>query len=194
MLLKRLAGCIDRGLAVSRDALEQVGLYAQDLQAVDGILRPSDAATGEEREARFISLPQGWQSSTDPVAQQCAKMLSSCEPGVVVGGEAADVPADNGDLERWFKGPKGHERRIHGHRHAGVRIVSQGPTLMLALDVHVHHDSPFTVEDLAPYGHARVPESQQQAVERGKIMRQARSRKKRPVLLADLEKRYLNAP
>jgi len=51
----------------------------------------------------------------------------------------------------------------------------------------------LTVDDLAPYGHARVPESQQQAVERGKIMRQARSRKQRPVLLADLEKRYFNA-
>src|SRR5215510_10447279 len=52
LLLKRLAGCIDRGLAVSHDALEQVGLYARDLQAVDGLLRPSDEATGEEREAR----------------------------------------------------------------------------------------------------------------------------------------------
>ena len=158
------------------------------------LLRPSDEATGEEREAQFISLQQEWQSSADPVHQHFAKMMSSFEPGLFVGGEAADFPADNLDLERWFKGPKGHERRIHGHRHAGVRIVQQGPTLMLALDAHVHHDGPFTVDDLEPYGHARVPQSQQQAVERGKIMRQARSRKKRPVLLADLEKRYLNAP
>jgi hypothetical protein len=194
LLLKRLAGCLDRGLAVSHDALEQVGLYARDLQAVDGLLRPSDATTGEEREARFISLQQAWQSSTDPVEQHFAKIMSSFELGLFVGGEAADLPTDNLDLERWFKGPKGHERRIHGHRHAGVRIVWQGPTLMLALDAHMHHDGPFTVEDLEPYGRARVPESQQQAVERGKIMRQARSRKKRPVLLADLEKRYLNAP
>jgi len=192
--LKRLVGCIDRGLAVAHDALEQVGLYAQDLQAVDGILRPSDTASGEEREARFISLQQAWQLSTDAVEQHFAKIMSSFEPGVFVGGEAADCPADNLDLERWFKGPKGHERRIHGHRHAGVRIVWQGPTLMLALDAHVHHESPFTVEDVEPYSHARVPESQQQAVARGKIMRQARSRKKRPVLLADLEKRYLNVP
>jgi hypothetical protein len=191
--LKRLAGCIDRGLEVSRDALEQVGLYAQDLQAVDDTLRPSATATGDEREARFSSLQQGWQSNTDPVHQHFAKMMSSFEPGLFVGGEAADFPVDNLDLERWFKGPKGHERRIHGHRHAGVRIVQQGPTLMLALDAHVHHDGPFTVGDLAPYGHARVPESQQQAVERGKIMRQARSRKQRSVLLADLEKRYCNA-
>jgi hypothetical protein len=192
--LKRLVGCIDRGLAVARDALEQVGLYAQDLQAVDGILRPSDTVSGEERAARFISLQQAWQLSTDAVEQHFAKIMSRFEPGLFVGGEAADCPADNLDLERWFKGPKGHERRIHGHRHAGVRIVWQGPTLMLALDAHVHHESPFTVEDVEPYGHARVPESQQQAVARGKIMRQARSRKKRPVLLADLEKWYLNVP
>src|SRR5207244_6924541 len=164
-----------------------------DLQAVDATLRPSDAVTGQEREAQCISLQESWQASTDPTHQHVATMMSSCEPGLFVGGEAADVPADNVDLERWFKGPKGHERRIHGRRHAGVRIVRQGPTLMLALDAQVHHEGPFTVDDLEPYGHARVPASQQQAVERGKIMRQARSRKKRPVVLADLEKRYLNA-
>jgi len=174
--------------------LVQVGLYAQDLQAVDGILGPSATATRAEREARFISLQQEWESSADPVEQHFAKMMSGFEPGLFVGGETAEFPADNLDLERWFKGPKGHERRIHGHCHAGVRIVRQGPTLMLALDAHVHHDGPFTVDDLEPYGHARVPESQQQAVDRGKIMRQARSQKKRPVLLTDLEKRYLNAP
>src|SRR2546426_7381429 len=164
---------MDRGLAVAHDALDQVGLYAQDLQAVDVTLRPSDAVTAEERQAQFLSLQEAWQASTDPVHQHFAKMMSSFEPGVFVGGEAADFPTDNLDLERWFKGPKGHERRIHGHGHAGVRIVRQGPTLMLALDAHVHHDGPFTVDDLEPYGHARVPESQQQAVERGKIMRQA---------------------
>ena len=57
----------------------------------------------------------------------------------------------------------------------------------------MHHDGPFTVDDLEPYGHVRVPESQQQAIDRGKIMRQARSRKKRLVLLTELEKRYRNA-
>jgi hypothetical protein len=63
---------------------------------------------------------------------------------------------------------------------------------MVALDAHVHHESPLTVDDLQPDGHARVPASQQQAVERGKIMRKARSRKKREKFLEDLEKRYLN--
>ena len=185
---------MDRGLAVSRDALVHVGLSTQAWLAVEGILRPSATATMEEREARFISLQQEWESSAAPVEQHCAKMRSGFEPGWFVGGETAEFPADNVDLERWCKGPKGHERRIHGHCHAGVRMVRHGPTLMLALDAHVHHDGPCTVDNLEPYGHARVPESQQQAVDRGKIMRQARSRKKRPVLLTDLEKRYLNVP
>ena len=91
--------------------------------------------------------------------QQFAKVMSSFEPGLFVGGEGADFPADNLDLERWFKRPKGHERRIHGRRHAGVRLVQQGPTLMLALDAHVHHHGPFTVDDLEPYRHSRVPQA-----------------------------------
>lgn len=192
--MKRLAGCIDRGMEGAREALTQVGYYVQDLRAVAGLLKPSDAATGEEREAEFVSLWQEWEASVDPMHQQFAKVMSSFEAGLFVGGEGADFPADNVDLERWFKRPKGHERRIHGRRHAGVRLVQQGPTLMLALDAHVHHNGPFTGDDLEPYRHSRVPASQQEALERGKIMRQARSRKKRPLVLADLEKRYVNAP
>jgi hypothetical protein len=190
--LTRLASCIDRGLDVVRASLTQVKAYVQDLQAVDRTLRPNDGTTGEEREAQFILRRQEWESSADPMHQHFAKMMSSFEPGLFVGGESADFPADNLDLERWFKRPKGHERRLHGRRHAGVRIVQQGPTLLLALDAHVYHDGPFMVDDLEPYSHARVPVSPQQAVERGKIMRKARSRKKRDALLADLEKRYLS--
>jgi len=192
--LKRLAGCIDRGMEGAREVLTQVGHYGQDLRAVDSLLKPSDEATGAERETQFVALWQEWEASVDPMHQQFAKVMSSFAPGLFVGGEEADFPADNVDLERWFKRPKGHERRIHGRRHAGIRLVQQGPTLMLALDAHVHHPGPFTVDDLEPYRHSRVPASQQEAVERGKIMRLARSRKKRPMVLADLEKRYCNAP
>ena len=191
--MKRLAGCMDRGLEGAREALTQVGHYVQDLRAVEGILKPNDEATGEEREAQFVALWQEWEASGDPIYQQFAKVMSSFEPGLFVGGEVADFPEDNLDLERWFKRPKGHERRIHGRRHAGVRLVQQGPTLMLALDAHVHHNGPFTVDDLAPYRYSRVPASQQEAIERGQIMRKARSRKTRHVLLADLEKQYLNS-
>ena len=164
----------------------------QDLQAVDRTLRPHDATTGEEREAQCILRRQEWEASADPLHQHCATMMSRFEPGVFVGGESAEFPADHVDLARWCKRPKGHERRLHGRRHAGGRMVQQGPTWMVALDAHVHHHGPWTVDALAPYGHARVPGSQPQAVERGKIMRKARSRKKRDALLAGLEKRYLS--
>src|SRR5437660_7074758 len=177
---------MDRGLDVVRETLTKVKAYVQDLQAVDRTLRPNDETTGEEREAQCILRRQEWESSTDPMHRHFAKMMRSFEPGLFVGGESADFPADNLDLERWLKRPKGHERRLHGRRHAGVRIVQQGPTLMLALDAHVHHNGPFTVADLAPYGHARVPASEKHAVGRGTILRKARSRKKRAALLGDL--------
>jgi hypothetical protein len=190
--LTRLASGIDRGLDGVRASLTQVKAYVQDLQAVERTLRPNDETTGEEREAQCILRRQEGESSAAPMHQHVATMMRSFEPGWCVGGESADFPVDHWALERWCKRPKGHERRLHGRRHAGVRIVQQGPTLLLALDAHVHHDGPFTVDALAPYRHARVPVSQQQAGERGKIMRKARSRKKRDALLADLEKRYLS--
>ncbi len=190
--MTRLAGGIDRGLDVVQASLTHVQAYVQDLQAVERTLRPNDATTGEEREAPGLLRRQEWESSTDPMPHHVATRRRSCEPGVFVGGASADCPADKVDWERWLKRPQGHERRLHGRRHAGVRIVQQGPTWMLALDAHGHQDGPWTVDALQPYGHARVPVSQQQAVERGKIMRKARSRQKRAALLAGLEKRYIS--
>ena len=75
-----------------------------------------------------------------------------------------DQVRDNLDLERWFRLLKGHQRRIHGHKHAGVRIVQEGPTKALALDAHRAHRGLFTVDDLLPYRSARVPECQCQAM------------------------------
>jgi hypothetical protein len=92
--LNRLAGGIDRGLDGSRDALEQVGRYAQDLQAVDTTLKPSDAVTAEERKTPFLSLQEAWQASTDPIHQHFAKRMRSFEPGVFVGGETGQAHLD----------------------------------------------------------------------------------------------------
>jgi hypothetical protein len=66
--------------------------------------------------------------------------------------------------------------------------------LVHALDVHAAHPEPFTVEELLPYRTAREPPCQTQALNRRKIMRKARSKKKRPLLLADLERRYRESP
>src|SRR5262249_6150840 len=104
-----------------------------------------------------------------------------------------ELPQDNLDLERWFRHPKGHERRMHGHRHAGVRLVHEGPTLLAALDAHVAHPGQFTGADLRPYWRVPAPACQRQAMHRRTIMRQARSKQNRALLLVDLERRYLES-
>ena len=119
-----------------------------------------------------------------------ARTMASFAPGLFVGGDDPDLPRDNLDLERWFRQPKGHERRIHGRCHAGVRIVWEGPTLLPALDAHLAHPEPFDFGDLLPYSIASVPEAQQDAIRRRRIMRQAASSKARSSLLQSLERRY----
>ena len=135
-----------------------------------------------------------FERTNDPIHQQMAQVMTSFLAGLLVGEGTLAHLQDNLDLERWFRLPKSHERRIHGHRHAGIRIVLEGPTLVHALDAHAAHPEPFTVDDLLPYRAAREPPCQTQALNRRTIMRKARSKKKRPILLADLERRYREAP
>jgi hypothetical protein len=131
-----------------------------------------------------------FEEAGDPVRGHMAKVMISFLAGLFVGGAKFEAIRDNLDLERWFRLPKSHERRIHGHRHAGVRIVQDGPTLLLALDAHVAHPGLFTAEEMMPYRRARLPACQREALQRRKVMRKARSKKKRPILLAELERRY----
>jgi hypothetical protein len=53
---------------------------------------------------------------------------------------------------------------------------------------------PITAADLLGYRNAQRPADEAAAITRRKIMRQARSKKKRPLLLAELENRYQNGP
>ena len=142
------------------------------------------------RQEKFEALIERFERTEDPVHGHMARVMISFLAGLFVGGAKFEAIRDNLDLERWFRLPKSHERRIHGHRHAGVRIVQDGPTLLLALDANVAHPEPFTAEELLPYRTARLPVCQRQALKRRKIMRRARSKKKRPLLLAELERRY----
>ena len=121
-----------------------------------------------------------------------AKVMASFQPGLFAGGDP-NFPQDNLGLERWFRLPKGHERRIHGRRHAGVRLVQEGATLAMALDAHLNHPEPFTTDDLLPYRLAQPPQSEQHAISRRKTMRRARSSKQLPILLDELEKRYAHS-
>ena len=162
------------------------------MRAVDATLDPWGGPC-TERQQLFQTLREDFERRAEPIYEHMAKVMTSFAPGLFAGGDDADLPQDNLDLERWFRQPKGHERRIHGHQHAGVRIVQEGPTLLLALDAHLRHPEPFTEMDLLPYRYAPAPVGQRQAVERRKIMRKARSAKKRLLLLAQLEARYLDS-
>jgi hypothetical protein len=161
------------------------------LRAIHGTLEP-EHGTCAERQAQFEVLQGPLQASDDPIRHHMGRVMSSFAPGLFVGHEEAELPPDNLELERWFKQPQGHERRIHGHRHAGVRIVQEGPTLLLALDAHLAHPAPFSAEDLWLYRKSPAPACQRQALQRRKMMRRARSKQERPGLLAELERRYLH--
>jgi hypothetical protein len=158
------------------------------------IARTLDPRQGSSvtRRQRFGRLRRRLATSNDPVRQQMAVVMTAFVVGLFAGGEVEGVPEDNLDLERWFRLPKGHERRIHGHRHAGVRLVLEGATLLPVLDAHRDRTAPFTAADLFDYRRAKPPPEEQAALQRRKVMRKARSKKQRPLLLAELEQRYLD--
>ena len=152
-----------------------------------------DPATGRSaaRRGDFDAILARLGGDGDPVHEHMADLMTSFRTGLFAGGDDLAAVQDNLELERWFRVAKGHERRIHGHRHAGVRVVQEGATLVHALDAHRAHPAPFGVEDLLPYRSAREPECQRRAIHRRGIMRKARSKTKRPKLLEELERRYL---
>jgi hypothetical protein len=154
-----------------------------------------DPSTGccDQRQSQFDMLRERFARQENPIHEHFTKVMTSFGPGLFAGGDAVNLPRDNLDLERWFRLPKGHERRIHGRCHAGVRIVQEGPALVLALDANQQHPRPFTGVDLQPYRAASAPACQREAIHRRKVMRKARSKKNRGALLAELEGRYLDS-
>lgn len=166
-----------------------------DVEKLRPIAETLDCATGsvESRRERFEQCRAAYATSTDSFTIHLAKVMLSFVAGLFV-GPSESLPRDNLELERWFRLPKGHARRIHGRCHAGTRVVVEGPILVGALDAHQNHLGPFTTEELLPYRDAQPPPSQQAASARRKVMRRARSSRQRPVLLAELERRYQSPP
>jgi hypothetical protein len=175
-----------------RDQLGAVRHHVDRLRRINDTLDPA-TGTSTTRRQRFRAIARRLGQEQTPEAQHMAQTMVSFVVGLFAGGNDLDLPVDNLSLERAFRLPKGHERRIHGHAHAGVRLVHRGPSLLLVLDAHARHPQRFVVEDLVPWVNARAPASQQECHRRRGIMRRARSRKKRPLLLADLERRYREA-
>jgi len=174
--LQRLAAGIDRGVAAVQAAHHGVRQQRQELERVAATLTCAHGSA-TERQAQFTRLHEEFAGLDTPFSQHVAGVMASFATGLFVGGATRPCLQDNVDLERWFRQPKGHERRIHGHRHAGVRIVQEGPTLLLALDAHVTHPEPFIAHDLARYQDVSAPACQVEALHRRKVMRTARSKK-----------------
>ena len=188
--MSRLAACIDKGLDLVRPQQEAIRRHVATLQEVAATLDPT-AGRSAARQDDFDAILGRLRGDGDPIHEHMAALMDSFRAGLFASGDELAPVHDNLDLERWFRVAKGHERRIHGHRHAGVRVVQEGATLVHALDAHRTHSDPFGVEDLLPYRSAREPECQRQAIHRRGIMRKARSKTKRPKLLEELERRYL---
>jgi len=176
-----------------KETQKQATRYVAKVRQVDSTLDPAWNKWAT-RKRIFGELERELLAGEDSVYQHMGRVMASFKPGLFAGGGRADFPRDNLDLERWFRLPKGHERRIHGRCHAGVRIVQEGATMMMALDAHRHHPKPFTQIELCPYGNATIPECQKEAIRRRKLMRAARSTKTRASLLRNLEKRYAASP
>lgn len=185
--MKRLVDCIDRGLNSVSQVQEEIICATKEIKKVSNTLDPKNGSM-EERKVEFEKLHEVFEEKSHPWYTHMAEVMGTFSPGLFIGPE--DGPFTNDDLERFFKIPKGHERRIHGHRHAGIRIVIEGPTLIPTLDAHSRHPDPFHPADLIPYREAIPPKEQLEAMMRRKIARKARSKKTRTKLLADLEKRY----
>jgi hypothetical protein len=130
--LSRLAACVERGLDLVRREQEAIRRHVETIREVAATLDPSGKKSARRR-SDFDAILACLDGDDDPIHKHMAGLMQSFRPGLFVGGDKAKHVQDNLDLERWFRLPKGHERRIHGHRHAGVRIVQEGPTMMLAL-------------------------------------------------------------
>lgn len=192
-MLERLVGCIDQGRNLVAATQKQVAGYVVTICKVDALLDPAKGRCAK-RKQRFGVFERKLLADADPICQQMGRVMASFKPGLFAGGGRGDWPRDNLDLERWFRLPKGHERRIHGRCHAGVRIVQEGATMMLALDAHRHHPQPFSEEELRPYRDAEIPSSQKEVIHRRKVMRAARSTNRRASLLRKLEEQYAASP
>jgi hypothetical protein len=176
-LLDRLKGFIDRGIADQQEDFSRVSKYTEEVRRVMDLLNHPDQ-TMSEQESLFSAMIDEFSSHRDDeIYQHLSKLMTSFKPGLFAGPDLSSQPRDNLDLERWFRLPKSHERRVHGHRHAGIRIVREGATLIPALDAHVSHPQLLTQEDLAPFENATAPPSQLDSQHRHTVMRKGRSKK-----------------
>ena len=171
-------------------ARRKVQKQLADVRLVAETLDPKSGDVDKRRQ-EFVRLQEKFSRSKVPSRKQLSKQMASWIAGLFV-VVVAKVPWDNLDLERFFRLPKGHERRIHGHKHVGMRVVREGATLLPTLDAHQQCAGLFTTEQLLPYCNHPVPVDQNESQHRHQVMRRAASTKLRPKLLQELNNRCLD--
>ncbi|EDN68953.1 transposase [Beggiatoa sp. PS] len=174
--LKRLHGYIKRGLSIYYVEQKEIEKYVVEAKVENTL--DSETGTVKNRLAKFRRLKIRLSMPKDLIKNHMSEIMHSFEAGLFINDDSLSIPEDNLDLERWFKKPKGHERKIHGHKHVGMRIVNEGPTLLPALDAHLLQSNPFTYQDLLPHIYAEPPESQIKSVEHKRVMTKGSSKKK----------------
>jgi hypothetical protein len=174
--LERLQDCIERGMQVYEKSKDKVLDLQCHVFEVNNLLDDSKGSP-KDRRAKFLLLANKLAKRKNSNLKKMGKMMLSFEPGLFSGDDIIDLPKDNLDLERWFKKPKGHQRRINGRRHVGTRIVYEGETLIPALDAHLELVRPLKVTDLMKYENVKPPLSQLDGLRRKRIMAQASSKK-----------------
>jgi hypothetical protein len=175
--LELLATWIDKGLALYEETRTKVLDYLREIKRVNQTLSHNHSNC-KLRLKSFNKILERLKNSKDPVKENIAGFMKRFKDGLFAGGDNLEIPDDNQDLERWFKTPKGHERKINGHKHAGTRIVYEGPILLPTLDAHKSSERQFRVEELQPYVDAEMSEAQDDAISRRKRQKEGRCKKK----------------
>lgn len=114
--LKRLQGCIKRGLLIYQTDQIEIEKWIKEIEKVKDTL-DLEKGTRKSRLSKFRRLKRRLAKTNDLVKNQMSEIMHSFRASLFVGDDIFSMPEDNLDLERWFKKPKGHERKIHGHKH-----------------------------------------------------------------------------
>ena len=87
------------------DVQEAIRAHVDDVWAIQATLE-LDGGTCAERQAQFQGSQAQFHTSDDPIRHHMGQVMAGFAPGLFVGGEEADLPKDNLDLERWFRLPR----------------------------------------------------------------------------------------
>ena len=190
--LSRLAGCIDEGLDEVEESKRSIRDYVEVIEEVAATLEPG-AEDCTERQEKFEALIDRFEATEDPIHQHMAAVMVSFLAGLFVG--------EGSSKRSWTTS-------IWSGGFACRRATSGGSTAIATRGFGWSWKGRrwcmrWTRTTATPgrsrwrpaaLSNSREPPCQTEARDRRKIMRKARSKTKRPILLAELERRYRETP